>query len=296
MTPVSRGTAGGEAYLDLQKLARELGRPTDELLRSYVLERFLWRVAASPYRQQLVLKGGMLMAILAERRPTADVDMLARAMPNDLQHVSNVVSEIVQVPSGDGVTYQPDQMKVGTIRDGDTYPGVRVSVPAQIDRAKALLRVDINVGDPVTPGPVVVEYPGLLGEQFEVVGYPVETVLAEKVVTMLDRGELTTRERDFADVYQISVGSNIDGGALSEAVDATIAYRGSERRALRSALGDLAEQRQGDWSTYIAAAGIEGLVPESFADAIDAVADFADPVLAHEVKTRTWDARARRWT
>ena len=296
MTPVSRDTAGGKAYLDLQRLARELGRPTDELLRSYVLERFLWRVASSPYRDQLILKGGMLMAILAERRPTADVDMLARGMPNELENVSNMLSEIVQMLGSDGVVYRHDQMKVRTIRDADTYPGVRISVPAQIDRAKALLRVDINVGDPVTPGPVVVEYPGLLGEHFDVVGYPVETVLAEKVVTMLDRGELTTRERDFSDVYQISAGRDVDGGTLTAAIDATIAYRGSDRQLLRTAVGNLADHRQANWSTYIATAGIEGLVPARFDDAIDAVADFVDPVLAGDVEDGTWDARARRWT
>ena len=74
MSPVSRATAAGRAYLDIQKLARSTRRPTDELLRTYVLERFLWRVAHSVYRDQLVLKGGMLLAVLAPRRPTADVD------------------------------------------------------------------------------------------------------------------------------------------------------------------------------------------------------------------------------
>ena len=296
MTPVSRGTAGGRAYLDLQRLARDLARPTDELLRSYVLERFLWRVASSRYRDQLILKGGMLMAILAQRRPTADVDMLANAIPNELEHVSDIVAEITRIPSSDGVTYQPDQATASTIRDDAAYPGVRVSVPAQIDRAKALLRVDINVGDPVTPGPVVVEYPGLLGERFDVVGYPVETVLAEKVVTMLDRGELTTRERDFADVYLVSATLDVVGGALTEAIDATIAYRGTERQPIRAAVGGLADHRQSSWSAYIATVGIEGLVPEGFGTVIDAVARFADPVVARSVQDKVWVARTRRWT
>ena len=296
MTPVSRGTAGGRAYLDLQRLARDLGRPTDELLRGYVLERFLWRVASSRYRDQLILKGGMLMAILAQRRPTADVDMLANAIPNELEHVSDIVAEITRIPSSDGVTYQPDQATVSTIRDDATYPGVRVRVPAQIDRAKALLRVDINFGDPVTPGPVVVEYPGLLGERFDVVGYPVETVLAEKVVTMLDRGELTTRERDFADVYLVTASLDVAGGALTAAIDATIVYRGTDRQPIRAAVGGLAGHRQSNWSAYIATAGIEGLVPEGFDTVIDAVARFADPVVARSVQDKVWVARTRRWT
>ncbi|MCQ3808829.1 MAG: nucleotidyl transferase AbiEii/AbiGii toxin family protein [Acidimicrobiaceae bacterium] len=296
MTPVGRDTQGGRAYLDLQRLARSLGRPTDELLRGYVLERFLWRVASSRYRDQLILKGGMLMATLAQRRPTADVDMLAKALPNELEHVSGIVAEITRIPNSDGVEYHPEQAKVSTIRDATAYPGVRVSVPAQIDRAKAPLRVDINVGDPVTPGPVVVEYPGLLGERFDVVSYPVETVLAEKIVTMLERGELTTRERDFADVYQITANLNVDGGSLTAAIDATIAHRGAERQPIRAAVGGLADHRQSSWSAYIATTGMGGLVPEDFDTVIGAVAGFADPVVARSVKGKGWVARTRRWT
>lgn len=150
MSPVSRATTAGRAYLDLQRRARTKQRPTDELLRTYVLERFLWRVANSNYRDQLILKGGLLLAVFGERRPTADVDLLARGLSNDLEAVSTMVAAILAIECDDGVTYAVDQLSVAAIREGDVYPGVRVSVPASIDRARSVLRVDVNVGDPVT--------------------------------------------------------------------------------------------------------------------------------------------------
>jgi Nucleotidyl transferase AbiEii toxin, Type IV TA system len=184
MSPVSRSTTGGRVYLDLQRLARSTGRPTDEVLRTYVLERFLWRAAQSVYREQLILKGGMLLAVFAARRPTADVDLLARDVSNDPDGIAAVVAAILKIDSDDGVSYAVDEISVTTIREGDAYPGVRVTVPAAVDRARVVLRVDVSVGDPVTPAPVAVEYPGLLHQPFTVVGYPFETVLAEKIVTM----------------------------------------------------------------------------------------------------------------
>ena len=204
MSPVQRDSTAGRAYLDLQRMARRRGRPTQELLLTYVLERFLFRLSRSAYRDGLVLKGGMLLAVLGSRRPTGDVDLLARAIDNDVAAIADVVRTVLSVTVDDGVTYQVDEMTTQVIRDSALYSGVRLSVPSRIERAKVVLRLDVNVGDPVTPHPVDIEYPALLGRPFHLLGYPLATVLAEKVVTMIERGAATTRERDFADVVVLS--------------------------------------------------------------------------------------------
>lgn len=295
MSPVSRATTAGRVYLDLQRLARQTKRPTDELLRTYVLERFLWRVANSDYRDQLILKGGLLLAAFGERRPTADVDLLARGVSNDLETVSAMVAAILVVDSDDGVTYATDQISVTAIREDDLYPGVRVSVPANIDRARAVLRVDVNIGDPVTPAPIAVQYPGLLHAPFDIVGYPFETVLAEKIVTMLDRGILTTRERDFADVYLLSGRLVIEGAVLAEAVEATMVHRGSRHRSLIEALGDLGQRRQASWRAFVNNAGLGDSLPASFEETIEAVVGFAQPVIDGDAAGQEWDPSARNW-
>ena len=166
--------------------------------------RILFRRSRSAYRDRLVLKGGMLLAVLGSRRPTGDVDLLARAIDNDVAAIADVVRTVLSVRVDDGVTYEADDMTAQVIRDAALYSGVRLSVPSRIERAKVVLRLDVNVGDPVTPHPVDVEYPALLDRPFHLLGDPLATVLAEKVVAMIERGVATTRERDFADVVVLS--------------------------------------------------------------------------------------------
>ncbi len=295
MSPVSRSTPGGRAYLDLQRLARRTGRPTDEVLRTHVLDRFLWRVANSRLRDDLVLKGGLLLAALGARRPTADVDLLARGLPGDHASVAAMVAEVLAVPSDDGVAFATDRIDTSVIREGDRYPGVRVVVPATIDRAKAVLRVDVNIGDPVTPGPMTVRYPALLGEPFELTGSPVETVLAEKIATMLERGALTTRERDFADVHLLSGRFEVEGRMLVRALAATLAHRGSEPRDLEVALAGLGERRQANWTAFLGRAGLSADLTSSYQAVIEGIVDFAQPALDGRVDGATWNPTRRRW-
>ena len=194
MSPVSRDSTAGHAYLDLQQMARRAGRPTQELLITYVLERFLYRLSESIYRDRLILKGGMLLAALGSRRPTADVDLLARSVDNEVSEIVAVIEAVLGVAVDDGVVYEIGALTAQVIRDAELYAGVRLTIPARIERARVVLRLDVNVGDPVTPHPVDVQYPALLGGSFHLLGYPLETVLAEKVVTMIERGAATTRE------------------------------------------------------------------------------------------------------
>lgn len=111
-----------------------------------MLERFLYRLSASGYRDRLVLKGGMLLAALDSRRPTADIDLLARSVANDTDGVAGLVREVLSAPVEDGVEYEPDRLQAGVIRDVEIYAGVRLFVPARIGRARAVLRLDVNVG------------------------------------------------------------------------------------------------------------------------------------------------------
>jgi predicted nucleotidyltransferase component of viral defense system len=296
MTPVSRNTPAGRAYLDLQILARRTGRTTQELLVLYVLERFLFRLSRSGYRDRLVLKGGMLLAALGSRRATADIDLLAKSVPNDVATVSEVVRAVIAtVVDDDGVTYEAGQLSAEVIRDAEIYSGVRLAVPARVDRARAVLRVDVNVGDPVVPGPVEVGYPCLLGGSFGLLGYPLPSVLAEKLVTMIDRGAATTRERDFGDVVLLARRHQVDAAELLGALEATAAHRGSELRPLTGWLDELGRARQASWSAYVARSGLADLVPAAYSEAIAEVAAFASPLLSGAVRAAMWDPLRRCW-
>jgi hypothetical protein len=205
------------------------------------------------------------------------------------------VREVLAIGVDDGTVFERDRLRAQVIRDADPYTGVRITVPARIDRARHPLRVDINVGDPVTPEPVEVSYPALLAEPFELVGYPLETVLAEKIVTMIDRGDATTRDRDFADVYALTGRHEVEAEQLAAAIRATGTHRGSVLRPLRSALVGLARARQADWARFLVRAGLDDVAPATLADAIEAIAEFADPIIIGDVGRGVWDPATRQW-
>lgn len=151
----TKDTPGGRAYLDLQNRARRERRGTQELLTLYVLERWLARLAVSPYADMFVLKGGMLLAVLNARRPTADADLLARRLPNEAAAVIGCVREVshTTLPEDDGVDFLVDTISAESIRDGDMYAGTRVAMVCRVSTAEVKLKLDINFGDPITPGP-----------------------------------------------------------------------------------------------------------------------------------------------
>lgn len=295
MSRPTPATPAGRAYLALRARARRDGRPTDELLVLYILERFLYRLSISEHRDRLVLKGGMLLAAFDERRPTGDVDLLARSIANDVDSISEVVRQILAVPAGDGVAFDVGALRAAVIRDAELYSGVRIVVPASVDRARHPLRIDVNVGDPITPGPIVVDYPALIDEPFSLVGYPLASVLAEKIVTMIDRANTTTRDRDFADVYLLARRHPIGAGELGAAIASTGAHRESDLLPIQEVLVELGRLRQSDWSRFIERSGLSEAVPASLADVIDAVAHFADPILTGEVIDGDWNPATRRW-
>lgn len=188
MSRTDRSTAAGRAYLDLQNQARREGRSTQELLTFYAMERWLARLAASPHADGFVLKGSVLLAALDVRRPTVDVDTMVRGLAADREALVTVVrdvasrtSTIVDGGDDDGVVFTTDTMTARTIREGDVYEGVRLVFVALVGTARVKVGLDISVGDPVTPDPRPVHLPSVRPgtAPVTVLGYPLETVLAE---------------------------------------------------------------------------------------------------------------------
>ena len=147
----------------------------------------------------------------------------------------------------------------------------------------------------MTPHPVDIEYPGLLEESFRLLGYPLATVLAEKVVTMIQRGVTTTRERDFADVLLLSGRHPIDALELLAALRATADHRQAILRPLAGLLEGLGDDRQRSWTTFTTSVGLVGLMPTDYSEVIAAVAAYVDPLLGGSITTGRWDPETRRW-
>jgi Nucleotidyl transferase AbiEii toxin, Type IV TA system len=299
MNRPTRDSAAGRAYLDLQNRARREMRGTQELLTMYVVERWLARLSRSPYADDFVLKGGMLLASIGTRRPTVDADTLARNMASDGATVARRVAEIASLEDpDDGVDFLLRTVTTAVIRDDALYSGVRVTMGAQLATAQVKLRLDINFGDPVTPAPRLVELPALRPDvaPIRILGYPIETVLAEKLVTAIDLGRANTRMRDFADFYTLTGTQSVRCDAVGAAVEATAAFRGVTLAPLSEATEDLGTLRATTYAAYRNSLGStsQGL-PQQFVDAIAAVVAFIDPVIDGLNGDATWEPSMRRW-
>ncbi|HUB37678.1 MAG TPA: nucleotidyl transferase AbiEii/AbiGii toxin family protein [Streptosporangiaceae bacterium] len=298
MSRPTRASEAGRAYLDLQNRARAERRGTQELLTLYVVERWLARLSASSHAHKFVIKGGMLLAAYDARRPTADLDALARSVANDQNAIVSVVSEIARLPLDDGVHYETTTATSRIIRDQAIYSGVRIAMDSAIATATVKFRLDVNFGDPVTPAPGLVTLqslrPGM--EPVRVLGYPVETVLAEKIATAIALGPANTRVRDYADIYTLTGIHAVDHRTARQALLATAAHRGTSVQPLSAAVGGFAELRRQTYAAYRTGLGSPGLqLPAELQSLVTAVAAFADP-LATDAGETTWQPDERRWS
>ncbi|MGL5862862.1 MAG: nucleotidyl transferase AbiEii/AbiGii toxin family protein [Phycicoccus sp.] len=296
MANPNRDTTAGAAFIDLRSLAKAQGRTVAELLDLYLLEGFLVRLSASSHSPHLILKGGALLAAYGTRRPTRDVDLLATDLHIETDTVLAVVRDIAARSRDDGLVFDPVSATAHVIRDEDEYSGVRVSMTATLGRIRLAFHVDVNVGDPVWPAPGAVTVPRLLGGHVELLGYPLPTVYAEKIVTALQRGTANTRWRDFADVYLLRIQQDVDGTDLTTALTTVADHCGVLLAPLSQALTGYAQLGQTRYRAWIQRRDLTDRLPLQFAHLLDGVHQLADPALTGAVTGRRWVHSTLAWT
>lgn len=169
---------------------------------------------------------------------------------------------------------------------------------ARIATANVKFRLDVNFGDPITPAPQRIALPSLRTDTapIRILGYPIETVLAEKLATAITLGPANTRVRDFADVYTLTGRHDLTYAGMREALLTTAAFRTTTLTPLSSAIDNLIEFRVGAYRAYRASLGPDGHhLPEDFADVVAAAVAFADPLLDTARDHTRWQATHRRW-
>ena len=215
----------------VRNMARGDSAKAQLLIRNYGMERFLERVSLSEHRDNFILKGGMLVSAMVglENRATMDIDTSIRNMPLDTIAAKAMVEEIIAVPVDDNIRFEINDF--GTSMDDAEYSGVRISLNAFLDATRIPLKIDISTGDAITPAAVNYQYKLMFEERYITLwAYNLETVLAEKIETVLSRSVLNTRLRDFYDLYVLQdTGLEIDKATLAAALTATARKRGSEQ-------------------------------------------------------------------
>lgn len=198
------------------------------LIRNFIMERFLERVSLSNYKNNIILKGGMLVASLVglNIRSTMDIDTTVKALPLNEEDARKIIEEICNIEVDDGVSFQITSSK--KIMEDFDYPGIRMMLEAKLDRMKQPFKIDISTDDAITPRAIDYEYKLMFEDRkISMLTYNVETLLAEKMQTVLARGLANTRMRDFYDIYEImnlkNVGINTE--VLQKAFEVTCEKR-----------------------------------------------------------------------
>lgn len=174
------------------------------LLRNYMLERLLERIAVSKYRDEFILKGGMLVAAMVgiDTRSTMDMDATIKGQAVNKDNIENILNEIVALDIGDNV--KMSLKSIEEIRNEAEYPGLRASIQTEFDGITNMLKLDMTTGDMIVPKEIIYEFKLMFEDRIlKVKAYNIETVLAEKIETIITRTTANTRMRDYYDVYII---------------------------------------------------------------------------------------------
>jgi predicted nucleotidyltransferase component of viral defense system len=263
--------------------ARETGRPFNELLQYFAMERFLYRLSESPYAEKFVLKGALMLTVWKAplSRPTMDIDVLGQT-PNSIDSVVSIVKNICrQEVVADGLVFDSNNVEGERITEDTDYEGVRVRFRGSLGTARFVIQFDVGFGDVIIPSPVLVNYPTLLnfpGPHLR--GYSRESAVAEKFEAMVKLDILNSRMKDFFDIWLLSRHFDYNGEVLTTAIKETFAIRGTEIPSEPTPLtatfaSDDTKAKQ--WQGFLRKSRLTG-VPEDFKKIIEDVSTFLRPV------------------
>lgn len=188
----------------IRNIAHSKNLRSQEVLQMFFFERFLERLSKSKYKFNFVIKGGLLISSMIgiDNRTTMDMDTTIKGVPLKAEVIRNIVSEIINVEVDDGIEFEITD--ISHIREEDEYENVRVHLIANFGGIKNDMKIDITTGDAITPKEIEYLYPCMFQEEsLRVLAYPLETILAEKYESVIKRNILTTRMRDFYDLYNL---------------------------------------------------------------------------------------------
>ena len=274
-------SSGDAVFRRIQALARAEAAssgtrtPTQEYLIRHTLESFLDRLTRTAHVSDFVLKGGVLLAAYGVRRPTKDADAVNADVT--AEHLALVVRDMAAIDVDDGVVFDLDTIAVQEIREQADYPGLRLRVPVSIGPWKGVAAWDVSTGDPIVPPPRQVTIDRILGEPITLLGYAPETTIAEKGVTILERGITSTRWRDYVDIVQLSR-QGIDSDELLRAARAVARHRGVTLEPVAPHLAGYGAVGQAKWAAWRRKERLESVCEENLDDQIALVVSCLDHV------------------
>jgi len=268
----------------LMNLARATGRPFNELLQHYAIERFLFRLGRSRHASAFVLKGALMLRAWESplARPTRDIDLLGRT-ENAVENVVATIQEclVTEVPE-DGLSFDPGKVRGESIILDAKYQGIRIGAEGRLGQARVSLQVDVGFGDAIVPGPVTIEYPELLDfGRPRLLGYTPESAVAEKFQAMVELELANTRMKDFYDIWSLARRRPFDGEILAQAIRSTFVRRGTPLPeepppALTAAFSE-SKTKQSQWKAFLRKGRLENDAA-TLGEVVAVLSDFLMPL------------------
>ena len=287
----------------LKQIAVRESKPFDFLLVHYFTERMIYRISISPYAENFILKGGMLLYTMLgnDARTTKDIDFLAKNISNTPEDIAVVVRTICSIDANDAVNFDLDSIKAEPIREGADYEGVRIKITGYLDRTRHVLQFDAGFGDVVIPKPVTLEYPTLLDMERPLIqAYSQESIIAEKFEAMLALSEVNSRMKDFYDIYTLSLRFSYKGMVLYKAIRETLKHRGTPLVISPSVFTDEfanMKEKQALWKAF--QKRIRETDDPGFTSTMELIKKFLKPVylaiLSEKEWRKQWDNNKRVW-
>lgn len=228
---MQRNTMSFKAIIN--NIAKENNVAAQSVLQTYMLERLLERISISKYKDNFILKGGMLISTILgiDTRTTMDMDTTIKGFQLTEENVLNIMTEICDIKIDDKVSFKIN--KVEAIREDDDYRGYRVTFEASYNNEMpVIMKIDITTGDKITYKEIKYDFTLMLEERkIQIWSYNLETIIAEKFESIIKRGPLSTRIRDYYDIYMLvnTQSKNIDNKTLKDAIILTSEHRDSRK-------------------------------------------------------------------
>ena len=287
----------------LKNYAKKNNRIVQDIFTVYVLERTLYRISVSNYRDKFMLKGGILLNGLFTEdftRATTDIDLLGTKISNEAENMKTVFEEIFSQECDDPIVFRLDTLKVSNITEFKEYHGLNIYILALLDRTRIPVSIDIGFGDIIYPDRVEMDYPTLLDDDpAKMYAYSIESTIAEKFEAIVSLGEANGRMKDFYDICSISGKTDMDGVVLQTAIIETFHHRNTGFDDIAAFDEGFCEDplRISRWRGFLKQKNV--LAPIDFMDAIENIKKFLNPVVLaireDDTFSGTWDHVIKAW-
>jgi len=274
----------------LLNVAKQTAQDNNAVVSRYAQERFIYRLSVSPYRNNFVLKGALLLLPykLPITRPTKDIDFLGKGISNDLRTIQNIMHQIIQIQSDDGIKFYSDEIYTETIAEQDEYHGTRCKVRGDVGGVAFTLQIDIGFGDEIVPSPIEIDFPVILDNPVpRVQAYSLESAAAEKLEAIVNLNYQTSRMKDFFDLAFLLNSQPFDPVTLGQAIRTTFTNRQTRIDDIRQIFSEefISDARlQKQWNAFLRRQKIE--TGQSFRSVIEDIQHGIEPLFTERGKQR----------